>query len=281
VFLDESILPDNMLVNIALDDAYFLGVLSSRLHVCWALAIGGILGPTPRYNKTRCFETFPFPVATEAQKARIRDLAEQLDAHRKRRQAEHSDLTMTGMYNVLEKLRANVALTDAERNIHEQGLVSVLKQLHDDLDAAVFDAYGWPVTLTDEQILEKLVALNAERVAEEAKGVIRWLRPEYQCRGEKARQTELDVSSEEPASMLAVTSKTKASSAVKLPWPKVLPDQVRLLRELLATQATPVTAKTLAKSFTRARVDKIEELLQTLVTLGQARLVEEGKYLAG
>ncbi|MFH1032904.1 MAG: DNA methyltransferase, partial [Pseudomonadota bacterium] len=36
VFLDESILPDNMLVNIALDDAYFLGVLSSSLHVTWA-----------------------------------------------------------------------------------------------------------------------------------------------------------------------------------------------------------------------------------------------------
>jgi len=36
---------------------------------------------------------------------RIRDLAEQLDAHRKRQQALHPDLTLTGMYNVLEKLR--------------------------------------------------------------------------------------------------------------------------------------------------------------------------------
>jgi hypothetical protein len=42
------------------------------------------------------------------------------------------------------------------------------------------EAYGWPATLTDQQILEKLVALNAERAAEEAKGQIRWLRPEYQ-----------------------------------------------------------------------------------------------------
>jgi hypothetical protein len=289
VFLDQTILPDNMLVNVAMDDAYDLGVLSSRLHICWALATGGILGPTPRYNKTRCFETFPFPVATDAQKAKIRDLAEHLDAHRKRQQAEHPDLTMTGMYNVLEKLRAGDPLTDTERKIHEQGLVSVLKQLHDDLDAAVFSAYGWPVTLTDQQILEKLVALNAERAAEEAQGKIRWLRPEYQCRGEKAQQTQLDVSisGEGPRPALSKVEGPRGPDAKKTakptrqPWPKELPEQVRLLRERLATQSTPVTAQTLAKSFTRARVEKVEELLQALVTLGQARLVEGEMYLAG
>jgi hypothetical protein len=278
VFLDQSIMPDNKLINIAVDDAYFFGVLSTRIHACWSLATGGILGPTPVYVKTRCFETFPFPATTESQKTRIRDLAEQLDAHRKRQQAEHPDLTMTGMYNVLEKLRDNTPLTTAERKIHEQGLVSVLKQLRDDLDAAVFAAYGWPATLTDQQILEKLVVLNAERAAEEAKGTIRWLRPEYQCRGEKAQQTELAVGH----SPQKVATKDKKTSKPKpLAWPKDLPEQVRLLRELLATQSAPVTAKTLAKFFTRARVEKIEELLQALVTLGQARVVGEGKYLAG
>jgi type II restriction/modification system DNA methylase subunit YeeA len=40
---------------------------------------------------------------------------------------------------------------------------------HKKLDAAVADAYGWPADLTDEQILEKLLALNLERAAEEAK----------------------------------------------------------------------------------------------------------------
>jgi hypothetical protein len=263
-----------MLVNIALDDAYSLGVLNSRLHVCWALATGGILGPTPRYNKTRCFETFPFPIATETQKTRIRDLAEQLDAHRKRQQSEHPDLTMTGMYNVLEKLRANETLTAAEKTIHEQGLVSVLKQLHDDLDTTVFEAYGWPVTLTDQQILEKLVSLNAERAAEEAKGLIRWLRPEYQCKGEQARQTELAVET-------TTKPTNKPAKPQRHPWPKTLPEQVRLLREILAPQTTPVTAKALSKHFLRAKPEKIEELLQTLVTLGQARQAGNGTYLAG
>jgi hypothetical protein len=64
------------------------------------------------------------------------------------------------------------------KEIHDKDLV--LKQLHNDLDTAVFDAYGWPATLTDAEILERLVALNAERAKEESQGKIRWLRPDYQ-----------------------------------------------------------------------------------------------------
>jgi len=67
------------------------------------------------------------------------------------------------MYNSLEKLRSGEPLPAKEKKVHEQGLVSVLAQIHDDLDAAVFDAYVWPHDLTDEEILERLVALNAER----------------------------------------------------------------------------------------------------------------------
>ena len=40
---------------------------------------------------------------------------------------------------------------------------------HKKLDAAVAAAYGWPADLSDDQILEKLLALNQERAAEEAK----------------------------------------------------------------------------------------------------------------
>ncbi len=69
--------------------------------------------------------------------------AEAIDAHRKRVLAEQAALTLTGLYNVLEKLRAAEPLTAKERAIHEAGLVSVLKTLHDELDAAVFAAYGW------------------------------------------------------------------------------------------------------------------------------------------
>ncbi|MCC4115805.1 hypothetical protein LLG90_10630 [Aromatoleum toluclasticum] len=130
-------------MNVAISDCSVLGVLSSRIHVPWSTTTGSTLENRPRYIKSACFETFPFPDATPAQQARIRELAEQIDAHRKRQQAQHPDLTLTGMYNVLEKLRSGETLNAKDKTIHEQGLVSVLRELHDALDAAVFDAYGW------------------------------------------------------------------------------------------------------------------------------------------
>ena len=54
----------------------------------------------------------------------------------------------------------------------------ILKEYHDNLDTAVAAAYGWPADLTDNEILIRLVALNQERVREEAAGQIRWLRPD-------------------------------------------------------------------------------------------------------
>ncbi|MGO8928150.1 MAG: hypothetical protein ACLQU3_14865 [Limisphaerales bacterium] len=115
-----------------------------------------------------------------------------MDTHRKH--AHNLGLTLTWMYDVLEKLRANEALNAKVKEIHEAGLVSVLRQLHDDLDAAVFAAYGWPPTLNDAEILERLVALNAERANEEASGLARWLRPDYQNPGgAQTQQTALAV----------------------------------------------------------------------------------------
>jgi hypothetical protein len=273
VFLPASVLPDNMLVNIGLADALYLGTLSSRVHVTWSLAAGGTLEDRPRYNKTRCFETFPFPAPDEMTKQRIRDLAEQLDAHRKRQQELHPDLTMTGMYNVLEKLRAGETLSAKEQKIHEQGLVSVLKQIHDDLDAAVCDAYGWPHDLTDEQILERLVALNHERAEEESRGLIRWLRPEFQNPA-GTTQTQIALPAGKPTA--AVTTPAKAK---KQPWPKSLPARITAVRASLSEHSQPMTAADIARGFTRAKADAVEELLETLVAVGQARQTAEGKYV--
>ncbi len=109
-FLDAAIAPDNKLVCVALADAYALGVLSSQVHVTWTLATGSTLEDRPVYVKTTSFEKFPFPAASPEQQAHIAALAEQLDAHRKRQQAAHPDLTLTGMYNVLAKLRSGEPL---------------------------------------------------------------------------------------------------------------------------------------------------------------------------
>lgn len=72
-FYDIAILPDDALISVASQDAFFLGVLSSRIHSSWALATGGDLGGnTPRYSNSCCLQTFPFPEATHEQKQNIR-----------------------------------------------------------------------------------------------------------------------------------------------------------------------------------------------------------------
>ncbi len=270
-FLDKSILPDNMLVAIAHDDAYVLGVLSSRIHVVWALAQGSRLGVgnDPRYNKTRCFNTFPFPEATAEQKAAIRERAQALDDHRKARLALHDDLTLTELYNVLEKLRSGVALTDKERDVHERGLVDTLKGHHDELDALVADAYGWPAELDEQTILGHLSILNAERAAEERQDRVRYLRPEYQ--NPNATVQALLVEAEEAA----------AAEAKRPTFPRKLGEQSRVIRQALREAARPMNAEQVARIFRGARTDRVEEVLEVLVALGQAREgAEHGGYVA-
>ena len=277
-FVEANTVPDHMVVVFATDDAFHLGVVSSEIHVVWALAAGGRLGVgnDPRYNKTKCFDPFPFPDPDDVIKQRIRDLGEQLDAHRKRQQELHPKLTMTGIYNVLEKLRSGEELTTKEKTIHEQGLVSVLKQIHDDLDAAVFDAYGWPHDLTDEEILQRLVDLNHERAEEEKRGLIRWLRPDFQNpQGDQKAQQKLDIRETDEA-----PAKKPAAKPKKSPWPSTLPERIKAVRQTLTAQSSPSSAADVARQFTRAKKDVVEELLETLVAVGQARQTEDGKYVA-
>jgi hypothetical protein len=269
-FLDGRVLPDNMLVVVADDDAYVLGVLSSRVHVVWALAQGGTLEDRPRYNKTRCFETFPFPIASPSQMGAIRAQAQALDDHRKARLALHPDVGMTDMYNVLERLRAGETLSEKEQRIHGQGLVSMLRKLHDDLDALVADAYGWPVTLPTQALLGNLMALNEQRAADERRDVVQWLRPAYQNPGMAAQEgLGLDVSVV-PVAVQQVPV-----------FPSRLAEQSRVVRQLLRSVARPLTASQVAKSFKGVGEARAEELLETLVVLGQAREVPaHGGYTA-
>jgi hypothetical protein len=278
VFLDETILPDNKLIAIALDDAYYLGVLSSHIHITWAMAAGSWLGVgnDSVYVKTACFEKFPFPATSDAQQARIRAVAEELDKHRKRQQAAHPRLTLTDIYNVLDKLRRGEALTARERQVHEQGLASVLRQLHDELDAAVTEAYGWPADLSDEEILARLVALNAERAAEEAAGVIRWLRPEYQVAGStlQVAGSTLQVA----GGGLQVVREPKAEYVTRLPWPERLAEQAQAVRAALAALEGPATVEQVAAGFVDGPLERVLEVLEMLAGLGQVAMEEDGRF---
>jgi hypothetical protein len=261
-------------------------------------------------------------------KQRIRDLGERLDSHRKRQQQQHRGLTLTGIYNVLEKLRSGEPLTAKEKLIHDQGLVTVLRQIHDELDEAVLEAYGWgdlrsrdiPVANKEtphscgvsesaadaprealspsvplspsrqecrdsllppagrerfeEELLTRLVALNHARAAEEKRGLIRWLRPEYQNSTASAPQP---VQAALAGTETADHSKSNIQNSTSLPpWPDRLPDQVAILRKLITTGgrnvAAPYDAEALSGLFGRKnkkRTEQIEGILETLKGLGQ------------
>jgi hypothetical protein len=61
VFFPVSVAPEHSLIVIPRADDTTFGLLSSRMHVVWALARGGTLEDRPRYNSLAAFEPFPFP----------------------------------------------------------------------------------------------------------------------------------------------------------------------------------------------------------------------------
>jgi hypothetical protein len=265
-FERSSVLADQTIIVIGSDDSFILGVLSSRIHVVWTLNSGGTLEDRPRYSTSACFDPFPFPDPPEELKARIRAKAEELDAHRKRVQAEHPELTLTQLYNVLQKLRAGAELTPAELAIRDIGLVLILKEIHDELDVLVFEAYGWPKDLSDEEILSRLVVLNKARAEEEKRGVIRWLRPDYQ----KARAGVTEARKAPAEEQLEATLVTAAAKVQKPSFPTDPVAQTAAVMAALAAANGPLDAAALAAGFRQGkRVEKaVHATLLSLHRLG-------------
>ena len=158
VWLDSNILPDAQLVVFAEENDYFFGVLQSKLHELWARRKGTQLRDAEsafRYTSTTTFETFPFPwppgkepgddPKVKAIAQAVRELVAKRDAWLNPAGLSDKDLqkrTLTNLYNARP---------------------TWLDLAHKKLDAAVFAAYGWPDTLSDEEILGRLLALNLER----------------------------------------------------------------------------------------------------------------------
>ena len=152
-WMGRETLPDSAIIAVARDDDYTFGVLHSRFHELWALAMGTQLETRPRYTPTTCFETFPFPGPTDDQRQAINASAEELNALREGwlnpeavSAAELRKRTLTNLYNQRP---------------------TWLDNIHARLDAAVADAYGWPADLTEAEVLERLLALNLERAGTE------------------------------------------------------------------------------------------------------------------
>jgi len=199
VWSDAVVLPDSKVIAIVLDGRTGWGVLSSRLHEAWTLATCSWHGKgnDVTYNPTTVFETFPFPwppgqePAGDARVEAIGEAAKELDQLR------------SNWLNPPEWTREEVLEFPGSadgpwaRYVHdpnERGIGTVrypritpkdaecaakfkartltnlynerptwLALAHERLDAAVFAAYGWDPSMSDDQLLESLLALNLQR----------------------------------------------------------------------------------------------------------------------
>jgi type II restriction/modification system DNA methylase subunit YeeA len=132
------------------EDFFVLGILLSEVHRTWMNANKSTLKSDIAYTPTTCFETFPFPQnPTPAIVQQIRDKALELHQYRSE-QMEQKQWGITKLYNAYFNEPA-----------------SQLYKLHKQLDALVLQAYGFS---PDDDLLEKLLALNLELAEKEKSG---------------------------------------------------------------------------------------------------------------
>jgi hypothetical protein len=157
VWVPARTLPDSRLYVFAREDNYFFGVLHSRPHEVWALATSSRhgVGNDPTYNNTTCFETFPFP----------------WPLGQKHPDDPNVNAVAQAACGLVQKRDAWLDPPGiSAATLRERTLTHLYNQrpawldiAHKQLDDAVFDAYGWPHDLSDDEILERLLELNLER----------------------------------------------------------------------------------------------------------------------
>jgi type II restriction/modification system DNA methylase subunit YeeA len=145
-----SWLPSDSTTVVASDDFYILGILTSQVHRLWVKAQSSTLKGDTRYTHNTCFETFPFPQnPPEKLVEQIRATTHDLHNYRTE-QMEKKQWGITQLYN---------------KFFDEPS--SQLYKLHAKLNQLVMQAYGFS---PDDDILERLLALNLELAQKEKQG---------------------------------------------------------------------------------------------------------------
>jgi type II restriction/modification system DNA methylase subunit YeeA len=196
VWQSANYLPDSRLNAITSASDITLGLLSSRIHLVWALAKASMhgVGNDPTYNNQSCFQTFPFPpgltprdtapvagqasppcLAGQMVAANIAAAARRLNELREAwlNPAEWVDWVITPEEEKAGFPQRPVAKPGHEADLKKRTLTNLynarpawLDLAHKALDQAVATAYDWPdytPAMTDEEILRRLLALNLER----------------------------------------------------------------------------------------------------------------------
>lgn len=123
---------------------YHFGILTSNVHMAWMRAICGRLKSDYRYSKDIVYNNFPWPIPTEAQKAKIEQTAQAILDTR----ARYPDSSLADLYDELT-------------------MPPELRKAHQANDRAVMQAYGFDVKTTTESVcVAELMKLYQQKVAE-------------------------------------------------------------------------------------------------------------------
>lgn len=185
VWVPEAVAPDNRLIAIARNDDITFGIVSSRMHVTWALAVGSTLEDRPAYATTTCFETFPFPAGltpnlnpaeySNPASSRIASAAFNLNQLRESwlNPPEWVNWTRVPAEEAANFPVRSLVKLGHEADLKKRTLTNLYNQMptwlrrsQEELDMAVATAYGWTdysLEMSDEEILRRLLALNLAR----------------------------------------------------------------------------------------------------------------------
>jgi hypothetical protein len=145
-FLDDGSIISDSAQAIHNAEPYIFAVISSRMHMTWVRAVAGRLKTDYRYSSTLCYNTFPFPNISEAQKETLEEhVFAMLDARE-----QHPEKTMAQLYDP-DKMPAN------------------LRQAHHEMDLAMEHCYRKQPFKSDEERLEYLFARYEKMIEAEKK----------------------------------------------------------------------------------------------------------------
>lgn len=188
VWASPMVVPDSRIVIVCRDDDTIFGILHSKFHELWSLALGGWhgVGNDPQYTPSLGFETFPFPEGLTPD-IPAADYAADPRAQAIAAAAARLDELRGSWLNPADLIVREPEVVpgypdrllprdeDAAKELKKRTLTILynarpqwLADAHAALDAAVADAYGWgddwrAGRLDEDEILARLFALNQRR----------------------------------------------------------------------------------------------------------------------
>lgn len=150
-FVSATIHPNDSLQVFALQDDYSYGIIQSKLHLDWFINKCSTFRKTPRYTSNTVFDTFPWPQSPQIEL--IEKIAKLSSELRKLR------------LHLMEKTKSSL------RDLYKLKAMpgdNPLRDAHEALDRAVFEAYG---INKKEEHLEFLLKLNHKLHEAELRGI--------------------------------------------------------------------------------------------------------------